>query len=501
LVLVGPRLVLTDRLVGHPLWSGTTDPSINSYAGIVFDNLGWRTDHLSFNSRGELPAVLRERGHTQPDMDDYRLATARTWERHPLETAAVLLHKTYIVWRHPYNDSRRTFLFGGRAQRWLHEAVLALAAIGLPLLLRNWRMGVPLVLTILYMWVTYFTVQIEVRYMVTAVPLMICCAACALTLLGRGWRTAWRTERTRRLWMAALLLLASLLLLGGATIGRLVAPPFRLSPAGAYNLHRGLAILVMLEAAVLAAMLLQRATARRWALAATALPCLAGALIFLVGGSLANLWHQWICPLTAGDAVRQDFVLPAWLPPPARAEVRLDLARYSAGQQDLVVMVDGVEAARFTGGPTLDNAVAPADFYRQIFAGQGRPPRSWHGWYAVPVDPALLANTQQLRTEARVEGAGTVVVFGDYPLDNAAIYDGPSPISPGSIADTSVYKYLGDGDLRMRRRYQFGGKSWSSYFDGQQWTGVDLSPSPGWQYGRYRIVLRLVYPNGQVLIF
>jgi hypothetical protein len=209
--------------------------------------------------------------------------------------------------------------------------------------------------------------------------------------------------------------------------------------------------------------------------------------------------------LTAGDAVRQDFVLPGALPPPARAEVRLDLSGYGSGQQDVVVTLNGVEAARFTGGPTRDNAVAPEQFYQQIFAGQGRGPRPWHGWYAVPVAPALLAGTQQLRVEARVEGGphrtSGVLVFGDYDLGGGVVYDGPSPISPGSFADTSVYKYLGDGDFRMRRQYPFSGTSSSSYFDGRQWNAADLSPSPGRQVGRYRIVLRLVYPSGQALIF
>ena len=505
-VLIGPRLVATTLLVGHPLWSGTTDPSTNSYAGIVFDNLGWRTDHMGFDRLGELPGMLKERRRAGPDTDDYRLATARTWERQPLESAAVLLHKAYIVWRHPYNDSLRTLVFGARGQRRVHQAVLVLAAIGLLLVLRSWRIGVPLVVTILYMWATYFAVQIEVRYMVTAVPLMICCAGVAVVRLSCGAGACWRANRLRAPAVLSGLMLVSLVLLQAASLGRLAAAPFQLSAVQAYTLHRVLTVLVLLEGAALAFALLAAgplagAVSRRWAVAATALPCLGGALIFLVGGTLANLWHQWICPLTAGDAVRQDFALPTALPPPARAEVRLDLAGYSAGQPDFVVMVDGVEAARFTGGPTLDNAIAPERFYAEILAGQGRQPRPWHGWYAVALAPDLLAGAQRLRVEARVEGAGSVMVFGDYPLDNAAIYDGPSPVSPESNVDTSVYKYLGDSDWRMRRRYPLSGKSWSSYFDGHQWSGVDLSPSPGRQYGRYRILLKLVYPGGQGLLF
>ncbi|MFI5394447.1 MAG: glycosyltransferase family 39 protein [Candidatus Binatia bacterium] len=506
--LIGPRLVATTLLVGHPLWSGTLDPSNKTYSGIVYENLGWQTDHLEGDRLGELPEVLRERGHRQPDMDDYRLATARTWERHPLESAAVLLHKTYVVWRHPYNDSLRTFVLSARGQRRVHQAVLVLAALGLPLALQSWRVGVPLVVTILYMWATYFAVQIELRYMVTAIPLMICCAGVAVVRLGRGVGACRRANRLRAPAMLSGLMVISLVLLQAASLGRLAAAPFQLSAMQAYTLHRVLTVLVLVEGAALAFALLAAGVplagmvSRRWAVATAALPCLGGALIFLVGGTLANLWHQWTCPLTAGDAVREDLAFPTALPLPARAEVRLDLAGYSAGQQDFVVMIDGVEAARFTGGPTLDNAVASEETaYAEIFAGQGRQPRPWHGWYAVALAPQLLAGAQRLRVEARVEGGGSVVVFGDYPLDSAAIYDGPSPVSPELNVDTSVYKYLADGDFRLRRRYPLSGKSWSSYFDGHQWRTDDLSPLPGRQYGRYRIMLRLVYPNGQVLIF
>jgi hypothetical protein len=504
--LIGPRLVVTDLLVGHPLWSGTLDPSNKTYAGIVFDNLGWQTDHLGGDRLGELPQVLRERGHSQPDMDDYRLATARTWQRHPFESAAVLLHKAYIVWRHPYNDSLRAFVFGARGQRWVHQAVLLLAAVGLPLALQSWRVGMPLAVAIVYSWFVFFAVQLEVRYMVTAVPLMICCAGVALAHLGRGAGACWRANRMRVPGVLSGLVLVSVLLLQGASLGRLTAAPFRLTAVQAYTLHRVLTVLVLAEGAALACVLLAAPVAggvyRRWAVAATVLPCIGGALIFLVGGTLANIWHQWPCVLEAGRSVRQDFALPASLPPPARAEVRLDVAAGAAGRQDFVVSLNGVEAARFAGGPTLDNAVVPTErTYAGVFAGQGRQPRPWHGWYAVALPPQLLDRTQRLRVEARVEGAGTVAIFGDYPFGSAAVYDGPSPISPEWNADTSVYKYLAGGDFRMRRQYPVNGTSSSSYFDGQRWNTDDLSPLPGRQYGRYRIMLRLVYRNGRVLIF
>ncbi len=511
-LVIGPRLVITDVLFGRPLWSGITDPSMNAYAGIVPENLGWRTDRNSWAipPRGALAAVMQERHDSQPTPEDYRLAVLRAWEMQPLASIAVLLHKTYIVWAHPYNDSRRTLVLGLRGQRRWHQLLLLLAALGLPLALRRWRVGLPLVLTVLYVWATYLNVQIEVRYVEIGMPLMLCFSALAAALLGRGLLTRWQDGRRRGIAVFAALALGGALLARGATVPRLLALSSGLSPGAAQTLHQGLLLTALLLGAALAYLLLRAVVGRLWALAATVAPWVAGACIFLVGGGSAVIWHQWSCPLTAGHGtVRQDFVLPP-LAPPRRAELRLDLSA-TGGPADLVVLVNGQEVRRFAGGPRRADAVPTESYYGQVFAGQGRGQQPWHGWYSVPVPLSALTSRRPLAVELRVEATpgssrpesrGDVVsVFGDYIESGERIYDGPSLLAPGKLADTSLYKYLGDGDCRMRRLLPLSPGSHSSYAAGGPLSARDLSPSAGIQTGRYRIFLLVFYDNGRGLVF
>jgi 4-amino-4-deoxy-L-arabinose transferase-like glycosyltransferase len=508
-LLIGPRLAVTTAVFGHPIWSGTTDPSTNVYAAILYDNLGWRTDHNSFASppKGELLEVLGQRELPNPPDPEYRRATVLTVERHPIQSGAVLCHKIYQAWAHPYNDSHRRLLFSPHWQQIWHKAMLVLAAIGCCLALDNWRIGLPLVVATLYVWSTYLAVQIEVRYVVTALPVMLCFAALALERLGGGLRARWQC---RRLWAVVLLgaaTLALIALLQVASIGRLLALVPVLSPTEAHHLRTGAMVVVMVLAAALVFTLLRAEVASGWAVGSALVPLSVGTLIFLVGRPLAGTWRQWQCPLTAGHGVvRQEFQLPMNLPPPARAEVRLDLVTADVGGSDLVVTVNGNEARRFVGGPKRDDAVPTESFYNEIFAGQGRGQRPWHSWYAVPIAPARIAASGTVQVDAKVEGKRdggdeVVTVFGDYPGDGAPTYEGPSVLSPGYLADTSVYKYVGDGDFRMRRRVPMNPASRSSFFDGQGWSTTDLSFAPGRQFGRYRIFLVLTYPNGIVYVF
>ena len=74
--VIGPRLVLTDALTGHPLWSGTLKPDIEMYAGAVIENAGWKTDRLSFSHppSGELLKMLGNDPTRAPSFSDYRPA-------------------------------------------------------------------------------------------------------------------------------------------------------------------------------------------------------------------------------------------------------------------------------------------------------------------------------------------------------------------------------------------------------------------------------------------
>src|SRR5262245_29492602 len=103
-----PHLILSGIVTGSPVWTGTLDPSPDMYGGAILGNAGWKTDRLSFvhPPRDEMLAVLGNDPTRPVQLADYRAATIRTWLFHPAGTAAIALHKLYVAWLRPYNDSR-----------------------------------------------------------------------------------------------------------------------------------------------------------------------------------------------------------------------------------------------------------------------------------------------------------------------------------------------------------------------------------------------------------
>jgi 4-amino-4-deoxy-L-arabinose transferase-like glycosyltransferase len=507
-LLIGPRLVVTNQIFGHPIWGGARDPSVNAYAGVIPDNLGWQTDHLGFviSPGDELLAVLQARGASSPTERGLRRAMLLIMWRHPLDSAAVVLHKLYQAWSHPYNDLRWRFITGRYALAVWHKLMLVLAVIGLPLALRNPRVAVPLIAVSGYLWGMYLAVDIEVRHALPVLPLLLCFAALAVVILSAGVRALWRAGQTRRLMVPALFAGGLVGLLYAFPEGRLLEIAPTLSPIVGNELRTVALLLVMLLCGVAICELLRGTLGPRWALAAGAPALIMGTAVFLVGRPLANVWHRWTCPLGEDRQIaRQEFILPADLLPPPRAELRLDLMGARAVGDDLIVTVNGVEARRFVGGPSRDDAVLPPIFYMDAFNAQSLQPRPWRGWYAVPVPLQSLVPASRLDVEVRLDGhqptRGTVSVVGDYPSDGELTYDGPSPFAPQLIQDTSLYRYVNAGDWRMRRRVPLHGVSRSRFFNGRGWSSTDLSPAPGRQFGRYRVLLLLRYPDGQTVVF
>lgn len=507
-LLIGPRLVATNYIFGHPIWGGARAPSINAYAGVVLENIGWQTDHFGFAipPRDELLGALQYRGVSIPTDEDFHRATRLTLLHHPVESAAVTLHKLYQAWAHPYNDSRWEFVSGLHAQCVWHKLLLVVAVVGLPLSLRVPRVAIPLLAVAAYLWGTYLGVGIEVRHALPALPLMVCFAAVAIVILGDGLRAQWRRRRMRRVLILVGMAIGLHAALQAIPPGRLLDLFPTLAPAVVEDLRVGVRFLVLLAGIVVTFDVIRSTRGWRWAMAAAGPAFMLGAAVLLVGRPLATVWHWWTCPLADERHVaRQEFVLPADLPPPQKAELRLDLMGPATATNDLIVSVNGVEARRFVGGPGRDDAVLPPPFYMEVFNAQGLAARPWRGWYAVPLPVESIVAASKLEVEVHIAGNGSqrgaVGLVGDYPSDNEHAYDGPSPFAPQSIQDTSIYRYLNAGDWRMRRRIELQGASRSGFFDGQNWSAADLSPAPGCQLGRYRILLLLHAADGRTLAF
>jgi len=506
LVVVGPRLLFTRALLGMPAWSGTLKAGQDLYSGAVFANAGWKTDAAAYANppRDELLAVMGDPPTRAPLQDDMRAAALRTWRLHPMESAAVTLHKLYVAWLHPYNDSSWRFLTGVGGQETWHRLVLVLALMGMPLSLRRWRVAVVLLVTTLYLWLTYVVVKIEVRYAVIAMPMMICFAAVALAVLSRGAAIAWRAGRRTHLLTGAAVTLAGLMVATTVGIPRLLQW-LPLTPDGAHGVRVAVILALIVWLAWVAAALAPPAWRRSTALALFAPSVVLAALVVLVGRPLAQDWREWQSTLTPNRGiVSQEFVVPAAVERPQSAALNLDLLPGPAGNGDVVVRVNGEEIKRYRGGVARGDADLPADFYYQSIVGaRGRTLTPDRAWYRIPIPPELITPGNRLTVELALEGdpgtSGGLEIFGDYaPV--AATYAVPSLFAPQRHADTSVYRYIAEGDFRMRRTIQLAGSSRSRFHDGHAWSEQDLGTDPGRQVGRYRIFLVLDSPRGVTIL-
>lgn len=505
LLVGGSHWILSGIASDQAVWSGTLDPSPDMYGGAILGNAGWKTDGLSFAypPRDELLAVLGNDSTRRPQLADYRAATVRTWLFHPAGSAAIALHKVYVAWLYPYNDSRWTFLTSAGGTAAYHRVLLLLGLIGMPLALQRWRISLPLIVATLYLWAAFVVTKIEVRYVVLAMPPMICFAGVAAAVISRGWHTAWQSGTRRRLLVLVLGAGVGLVAAAALSIERLLQW-LPLTPNAAHGVRVAVILLALAWVAYLAAELSQHVWKRATAFALLTPALAIAVLVVLFGRPLADTWHEWQSTLAPDRGiVSQEFVLPTSADAPQSGQLKLDLLPAAAGRYDVVVRVNGEEVRRYRGGLTRSDADLPREnYYQAIFTAQRRTEPE-KAWYTVPIAPQYLVPGAHIAVEVALQAAGeppgSLAILGDYAPAEAA-YSGPSLRSPAVLADTSLFKYLTDGDYRMRRRVPLSGASRSRFYDGQSWSEQDLAFDAGRQQGRYRIFLVLVYAQGVAIL-
>jgi hypothetical protein len=494
-LVIGPRLALTHSLFGEAAWTGDLDPGVHVYAGAIPEDGGWRT--MGYQPSGELLEVLGP-SDRYPTSADYWRAAVRTWRYHPGASTMVALHKLYRAWLHPYNDSGRQLLFVPSVLQGVHGLLLLLGFFGMPLVARRGAIGWALILTAAYLWGNYLAVAIEVRYAVSAMPLMLCFAAVTCADLGAAWKRTTAAGHLRVLvTMAAAAMLAAAVEV--FTIGRLLGLVDGLSPIAAHALRTAMMMIIVLLVGGAVVVLLRRSMSNRLAAVSVTLPSVLAMSVLVVGATQTQAWRQWSTPLaTGGRVAAHEIQVPAATLAPAHLNLLIDVKRTCAAPFDLVIRINGREAHRFRqglGDPT--SVLLKVDDFNQILRAQKRTGESMPGWRMIALDPNSVTE-RRLRIEVEVEsgppGVACVELFGDYQDDNG--YIGPAVLSPWRQEHASVYRYLVAGDDRMRRRTQISASSAGAVGRDGVWSR-DLSPEVGVQSGRFRIFLVLTYAGSR----
>jgi hypothetical protein len=326
----------------------------------------------------------------------------------------------------------------------------------------------------------------------------------ALAVLSRGAQLAWRAGQRSHLAVLAAVTLAGLVAATMVGVPRLLQW-LPLTPDGAHGVRVIVIVALIVWLAYVSADLASHRWRRSTALALFAPPVVTAALVLLVGRPLAQNWREWQSTLAPNRGiVSQEFVLPDGIERPQSAQLNLDLLPGPAGNSDVVVRVNGKEIRRYRGGVArADGDLSEDVLYQSIVVARGRTLTPDRAWYRIPISPELITPGNRLTVELALEGdrdaSGSLEIFGDYSPDPPT-YAVPSLFAPQRNADSSAYKYIAEGDFRMRRTIQLAGSSRSRFHDGNTWSEQDLGPDPGRQSGRFRIFLVLDHARGVTIL-
>lgn len=546
-----PWLAINGLVFGSFVWSRTGDAWQQVYWGIYPPNRGWWPPDSPVPPKygvESLPGAWAAGAHIQPQDLDYLAAAIDQVRATPLKALATEVNKVYQAYLHPFDVYAERPVVVGPLATPVHRLLIVLTLAGLSL---AWLRPAPLSVLaagLVASTLPFLASHIDVRYTVPPSQAAAPFAGLAVAQLVRCARTAQRTAQLSPLlplfavtlplvawgvsvprilavaselapWHAHLAQTAVMCLafiaagLGaGGALARDFVPPRTLTPGGAHALEHA--------HGQLRAQPHRRAPAAGASASEAARRCLASGLA--AGGLLAGLysvqalydgdWRQWQVQLRPGDAVRQTLVLPAaWQPPPgSRAELRLYLQGSSAQTYEPVVRVNGQEVARL--GPAF-TAAGPLRFWERIMVvarQQGKSRAEVPQWYAMTVDPALLAMDMggRVQIELDVEPLASesgldawVRLWGDYAAaPGARTYDGPAVYSRIQGADEAFLKFTATGEYGIWRRTPLlSVRTEPARRRGAAWPDDDLSDAPGRQLGEYRIRLLVLGPGGDLV--
>lgn len=513
-------MVITRAAMGTPLISAAASTYYRT--GGFLNNLdtdGWITDYYlrGLLSRREGLDLLREEGFPEgvvPAFTEslgFRMrVAARIIEHYPVAFLTVPLKNFYRLWSLPYNLFRYSFGFSYPQQVSMHQILVCLALVGIPVsFVTAGRKPVVLVLILSYFCVVWMATHAEPRYNLSLMPYVITMAACTLVFLRDSASRMRATAQMRRFCLACVVSLLLGLLSLVVVVPLLVAVSGGSAVTSAYLLTVSLKGLFVLSFGPLLYFISRATLGSKEATAVAAFAVLVLFVGLVLSASTSKTWHEWTTRLSdPSQRVRQTIELPDTLELGSfkEAALMIDMQSGRGTSYDLMVEVNGEQTKRYEGGLSVDPSKFDSfhKFYNQLITARRMEPRDLRQWFEVPVDLSALADDEvvvvELYLASSTRGGGNYVdIYGDYAISGERVFEGPSfPLSP---LDTSLYKYAHDDDFRLESRTRLeSAQSASAFYEGFSWSYTDLSTDIGMQSGEYRVRLKLLRPDGTVVI-
>ncbi len=497
-VIIVPRLLWTPQVDRHGrrFISGSWRNGLAMYCGIYPPNRGLQT---TADPGGEILRSIPMGRHPGAADERYLEAYFQILLQEPQKAIPVLLAKGWLFCQRAYNDFLQSYLLSPSGGDVFNRILLIAGLFGLALLpvrgLKSW----PVTVSLVYGWGMSFAADLEARYGITQMPLMILAGVffAEQAVVGAADFLR-RRDRSGRFILFFLIssVLAVLSLLARPRFILLFLPGHSFRGAGLWRM-----LVVSLFFVSLVPLLHRNYRGRasgwkRWV--AAVLPPLFLLLVFLSAFQVHPWGREWSVRLSGPEQiVRQKISLPDDLTRYRSGELKLDLVSGPARRYELTVSVDGEVVRRFQDGLTADpDSWVPPDKRRAFpiyLRETGRTMADVRQWYTVPVDLERMVGKSEVEVEIRFapglnDPGCWVDLAGDYRyFEDPEVFEGPT--FSKDPARLSLYKYLVDDDWRIWEESRVLPVGESEYLGPGKSRPGDLSPAGGLQSGAFRVFL------------
>lgn len=221
---------------------------------------------------------------------------------------------------------------------------------------------------------------------------------------------------------------------------------------------------------------------------------------FEVYGLSAVDWAEWSTPLrNPGELIRQEIFLPGGsLKNSIRENLRMDLELPGA-DSDGWIQINGRPVAPLEK-LKAERPKFAFESYLVFLKDERKNVSDMRQWFTLPLPKGTLREEGMNTIEIHSKGGK---VYGDYPVSSPSsgriVY---GPLFQRSFLETSIFKYIYDGDFRLKGTVSVHSKEVrSAFYDGSRWHTEDLSRSAGIQTGQYRIRIEVEGPEGKFWVY
>ncbi|NOY87832.1 MAG: glycosyltransferase family 39 protein [FCB group bacterium] len=424
----------------------------------------------------------------------------------PFGYMGLLAKKFERLWSRPFNDFKKSFIVPYKVDEIIHKIIVSFGLFGLLILLiRNFGKASWIFFIAGYYSSIHVIFHSVSRYSFNALPLVM--IASGYFIYESAAYYLEHRKSKRKLLVLALLILLLVWAFNYSWINTVF--------------HTGLSKIIVSSVLIIKYILSAIAL---WILSCLflpnknflkklLLPVVATLVFIVVGWSTVlsrNEWSEFVCRLNSSSMKAGTRIYISKFRPTKKGELLAAVIDINSGQgrKNTFTVSIGNLYEEFVGGkPPLSKLFYPKPTYKFYARLEPMGIEEFRQYAIIPVEDSMVQKDLKekgyidisVAINNRIEEKNNFVnIYGNYPVDDTIHY------IPG-VRFTSIERYVHKNDPRIRYPVKFSSDSTISYYIKRNSNniveGADLSPSPGYQTGRYNIFLIQFMPDGSFVVY